>query len=326
MASQLLFIALGSLFLCVLTVSLMMIDTGRDRSWISRTLDTASSGYRIRSDTPMPRNHPDSGPAPDRNGSAPDRCGPAPDRWGFALTRLAILARRCTPVSALARLRQRLDQAGNPAWLTIDLVMGYKGLLLVVGGLCGLVAGSGFLGPIGVVLFAGCSALAGFHAPNLIALHLAQTRQQAIKRTLPDILDTLVVAVEAGLGFEAALTHVARHGKGPVVGEFARVLHEMRLGKPRIVAIRDIATRTTVTELRGFVSAVVQASSLGVPLGVILHQQSVEMRIRRRQLAEEQAQKVPVKILFPMMLCILPALFVVILGPGLIRAAQIMGN
>jgi tight adherence protein C len=313
MEDPLLLVALASLFLCVLMTSLMMIVTGQDRSWISKTLETAGSGYRIRS-----------GPTAPSDQGRVNR--PFSGRLSPAIDRLAILARRCTPASALARLGQRLDQAGNPARLTVGLIMEYKGILLVVGGLCGLLVGSVCLGPIGALLVTGCSALAGFHIPDLFILHLAQTRQLAIRRTLPDILETLVVAVEAGLGFEAALAHVARRGRGPMVGEFARVLHEMRLGKPRVEAVRGIAARTTVTELRGFASAVVQASSLGVPLGAVLHQQATEMRIRRRQRAEEQAQKVPVKVLFPMMLCIFPALLVVILGPGLIRASQIMGH
>jgi tight adherence protein C len=128
-----------------------------------------------------------------------------------------------------------------------------------------------------------------------------------------------VVTVEAGLGFEAALAQVVHNGRGPMVGEFARVLHEMQIGRPREEALREMGSRTSVAELKAFASAVVQATALGVPMANVLRQQAAEMRIRRRQRAEEQAQKVPVKILFPMVICLLPALFVVIIGPGMIK-------
>ncbi len=169
-------------------------------------------------------------------------------------------------------------------------------------------------------------AAAGFFAPDLLVLHLAQERQEDIRRTLPDILDTLVVTVEAGLGFEAALAQVVQNGRGPMVGEFARVLHEMQIGRPRVDALREMAARTNVTELRAFASAVVQATTLGIPMAKVLRQQAAEMRLRRRQRAEELAQKVPVKILFPMILCIFPALFVVVIGPGVIRIVEAFGG
>ena len=147
-----------------------------------------------------------------------------------------------------------------------------------------------------------------------------------IRRTLPDIMDTLVVTVEAGLGFEAALAQVVRNGRGPMVGEFARVLHEMQIGRPRVDALREMAVRTSVNELKSFSSAVVQATTLGVPMAKVLRQQAAEMRLRRRQRAEELAQKVPVKILFPMIFCLFPALFVVVIGPGVIRLLDAFGN
>jgi tight adherence protein C len=116
------------------------------------------------------------------------------------------------------------------------------------------------------------------------------------------------------------LGQVARNGKGPMVGETARVLQEMRIGKTRMEALRSMAARTTVPELKGFASAVVQATDLGVPIADVLREQAREMRLRRRQRAEEQAQKVPIKILFPTMFCLFPALFVVVIGPGALKA------
>jgi tight adherence protein C len=174
-------------------------------------------------------------------------------------------------------------------------------------------------GPIGILAWTAAGAAAGFFAPQLLVSHLAAQRQQEIRRTLPDIIDTLVVIVEAGLGFEAALAQVVHNGQGPMVGEFARVLHEMQFGRPRVEALREMAARTTIAELKAFASAVVQATTLGIPMAKVLRQQSAEMRIRRRQRAEELSQKVPIKILFPMVLCLLPALFVVVIGPGVIR-------
>jgi tight adherence protein C len=232
------------------------------------------------------------------------------------------LARRLTPASALDKLSGRLDQAGNPGWLSVEALLGYKGLLLFAGAGLGLLLGLLLAGPLGIVVWVACGAAAGFFAPNLLVAHLAQERQQQIVRTLPDIMDTLVVTVEAGLGFEAALAQVVSNGRGPMVGEFARVLHEMQIGRPRVEALQKMGARTSVPELRGLASAVVQATTLGVPLANVLRQQAAEMRVRRRQRAEEQAQKVPVKILFPMVLCLLPAVFIVVLGPGVVHLIQ----
>ena len=124
---------------------------------------------------------------------------------------------------------------------------------------------------------------------------------------MPDILDMLTVSVEAGLGFDAALAQITRYGRGPVAGEFARVLQEMQIGRSRVDALRALGQRTNVAELKSFCAIVVQASELGVPIANVLREQSKEMRIRRRQRAEELAQKVPVKILFPLIFCLFPA-------------------
>jgi tight adherence protein C len=128
--------------------------------------------------------------------------------------------------------------------------------------------------------------------------------------------------VEAGLAFDAALAQVARYSHGPLASEFARVLQEMQIGKSRTEAMRAMGERTTVPELRAFVSAMIQASELGIPIAHVLREQAKEMRVRRRQRAEGQAQKVPVKITFPLILCLFPALLVVIMGPGIIEISQ----
>ncbi|RKN46230.1 type II secretion system F family protein [Micromonospora endolithica] len=299
MDSLLLLAGVGALFVALL-VGLVAVIPDRERAEVRRTLRTVDQGYRL-----------------------PGAVEAGPASGAGELTRQATdLGRRLTPGGGRGGLGRRLDQAGNPAWLKMDLLFAYKGLFLLVGAAAGLVVGLLVAGPAGTVVWVLVGAAAGFFGPDLLVLHLAQERQQAIRRTLPDILDTLVVTVEAGLGFEAALAQVVRNGRGPMVGEFARVLHEMQIGRPRVEALREMAARTSVTELRAFASAVVQATTLGVPVANVLRQQAAEMRLRRRQRAEELAQKIPVKILFPMILCIFPALFVVVVGPGAIRLLE----
>ena len=129
-------------------------------------------------------------------------------------------------------------------------------------------------------------------------------------------------ASRPGLGFDAALSQVSRNTTGPIAGEFARILQEMQIGKSRIEAFRALAARTTVPELNTLVSALVQADNLGIPVASVLRGQAHEMRLKRRQRAEEQAQKIPVKILFPLIFCVFPALFVIILGPAGIQIAR----
>ena len=140
-----------------------------------------------------------------------------------------------------------------------------------------------------------------------------------MQREMPDALDLLVISVESGLGFDAALSQVARNTTGPLADEFFRVLQEMQLGTSRAEALRALAERTDVNDLRGFITAMVQADQLGIPIANVLRIQAREMRIRRSQRAEETAMKVPVKILFPLIFCILPALFIVIIGPAAIQ-------
>ncbi|MFF5175557.1 type II secretion system F family protein [Micromonospora sp. NPDC000089] len=303
MDSVLLVAGLGALFLALVVVVVALVPD-RDRSAVRRTLATVDRDYRIA--------------------GAPTATGPGPGAGGLTEQTRAV-GRRLTPPAMFAGLACRLDQAGNPAWLGLDALLGFKGLFLFVGAAAGLLLGLIGL-PGGPVFLTLAGALVGFFGPDLLALHLAQERQQEIRRTLPDIMDTLVVTVEAGLGFEAALAQVVRNGRGPMVGEFARVLHEMQIGRPRVEALREMAARTSVTELKAFASAMVQATTLGVPVANVLRQQAAEMRLRRRQRAEELAQKVPVKVLFPMILCIFPALFVVIIGPGVIRILDVFGN
>lgn len=232
--------------------------------------------------------------------------------------RLTALGRRFTPADQTARIRKRLDLAGNPAAWDVDRVLAFKVLGLMLGGVLGLLLGGVWRGVLSAVGLALVFAAIGYFVPNLLLYQKAYNRSDTIRKALPDALDLLTISVEAGLAFDAALSQVARNTTGPLAEEFFRVLQEMQIGKGRSEAMRALAERTDVNELRGFVTAMVQADSFGIPIANVLRVQAREMRIKRSQRAEEAAQKVPVKILFPLIFCILPALFIVILGPAAI--------
>lgn len=230
------------------------------------------------------------------------------------------LGERLSPAGTAGRLQKNLDFAGNPAAWTVERILGLKGAALLVGALLGAVFGG--LGIKGL-LFAALGAAVGFWLPDLLVYNVGLKRQLAIRRSLADALDMLTVCVEAGLGFDSAMMHVARNVDGPLAGEFARVLQEVQIGKSRREAFEALAARTNVDELNTFVSALSQADRMGIPIANVLREQSKEMRLIRRQRAEEQAQKVTVKIVFPVLLCIFPSIFVVILGPAAMNIAKL---
>jgi tight adherence protein C len=175
-------------------------------------------------------------------------------------------------------------------------------------------------------MFGLLGALAGFFVPDVLVYNTGIKRQERIQKSLPDALDMLTVSVEAGLGFDAALAQVARNTEGPIAGEFLRVLQEMQIGKSRTEALRGLGERTTVMDMRTFTSSIVQADTLGIPIANVLREQAKEMRLKRHQRAEEQAQKVTVKIMFPVVLFILPALFVIVIGPGAISIVHLFSS
>jgi tight adherence protein C len=242
---------------------------------------------------------------------------PALDRLIVPIfAKLKGLAQRVSPSGTGDRLTRLLDLAGNPAGWSVERLLGFKGAGLLIGGLLGI-----FYGGVSLkgVLFGVLGVNAGFWAPDIMIYNIGSKRQQVLRRGLADALDMLTVCVEAGQGFDGAILQVAKSVEGPVAGEFARVLAEIQIGKSRSAAFSSLSARSKVPEIRTFVTALVQADRLGLPIGGVLREQSVQMRLIRRQRAEEQAQKVPVKILFPMLLCIFPALFIVIIGPGAIQ-------
>jgi len=232
----------------------------------------------------------------------------------FARTRR--LAFKLSPGGSVERFTRLLDLAGNPGTWTPEKIMGAKGAALLIGALVGFVLGGfGFRG----LMWAAIGATVLFFLPDMLIYNTGQKRQQELQRGLADSLDMLTVCVQAGQGFDSALMQVAKSTTGPISGEFARILSEIQIGKSRGDAFSSLGARTTVPEAKNFVSALVQADRLGLPIANVLKEQSIQMRLVRRQRAEEMAQKVPVKILFPMLLFIFPALFIVIIGPGAIR-------
>jgi tight adherence protein C len=230
------------------------------------------------------------------------------------------LGRRLAGSDAAVRIRHRLDLAGNPAGWTVDRVLTGT----VLGATAGLVVAGAFALlldpalPVAVLLVV-AGATVGFWSPGLYLYQRAYDRSEQIRRDLPDAIDLLTISVEAGLGFDAAVQQVARNTEGPLADELARVLREMQLGQGRAAALRALAERTNVTELRGFVGTMVQADTLGIPIAQVLRAQSAEIRVKRRQRAEEKAQQVPVKMTVPLIFCILPCLFVVVLGPAVLN-------
>ena len=239
----------------------------------------------------------------------------APSALGRRLARVGAAPMR---KDYLTKLQHRLDLAGNPsAWLP-ERVLAMKGAGLIGGVLLGLTTGAKH-GPALAVLLMVLFGGAGLVAPDLIVRNLGEKRQLTLQRQLPDAMDMLTVCVEAGLGFDAAVGRVARNLSGPVAEECARVLQEMQFGMSRTEALRSLAARTDVAELRTFVAAMVQSAELGISIGDVLREQSKQMRIKRRQRAEERAQKLQVKLLLPLITCLLPAIFVVVLGPAVIH-------
>lgn len=218
------------------------------------------------------------------------------------------------------RLRGKLEYAGNPAGWDVDRVLAVKTLGLIAGASVGflvpLALGVGAL--IWIVAAVGMAAL-GYFVPDLVLYQVAYDRSHKMRRELPNAIDLLTISVEAGLAFDAGMSQVARNTEGPLAEELFRVLQEMQIGMGRAEAMRALAERTQLTELKAFVSAMVQADSFGIPIANVLRVQSSEIRVKRRQWAEEIAQKVPVKILFPLIFLVMPSLFVVVLGPAVLQ-------
>ena len=233
-------------------------------------------------------------------------------------TGLVGLARRLTPAGNVRRLDLLLARAGRPAAWPLERVLVTKLLLTaIVAGLMVLM----LLGnPSGrMLLFAVAVVVLTWFVPDLLLISRGQKRREEIQKALPDTLDQMTIAVEAGLGFEAAMAHVARNGKGALAEELIRTLQDIQVGQPRRDAYRTLAERSPEPDLRRFLRAVIQAEQHGVSVARVLATQAQEMRVKRRQRAEEKAMKIPVKVVFPLILTILPVLIIVVIGPGVIN-------
>lgn len=236
------------------------------------------------------------------------------------------LVMRFAPDRMLKTAELKLARAGNPnAWNAADF-MGVRGLAALI---CGVVpaiflftTGREWWQTLGITAF---FVFFGFYMPNVWLDGKIRARQKEIRNALPDALDMMTVCVEAGLGFDAALQKVSDKWDNELSRSFERVVQEFRLGRSRREALRDMADRIDVDDLSSFVAAVLQADQLGVSMSKVLRIQSEQMRIRRRQRAEEEAQKAPIKMLFPMVFLIFPALFVVLLGPAILTLMDTFG-
>ena len=239
--------------------------------------------------------------------------------------RLSRFSRRGGQANMIETAEARLHRAGYPGGLRGADWMGVKVLAAIVGGIAFTIIFLGVSGfPMGIVFGLGGVAL-GFLAPEFWLGRKIRKRQMDMILQLPDALDLLTISVEAGLGFDAALAKVVEKMEGPLVNEYRQALAEIRMGRLRRDALRDVAARCDVQPVTNFIGAIVQAEQLGVPIAKVLQIQSQQLRIERRQRAEEAAAKAPVKMLFPMVGCIFPTIFIVILGPAIVTVVRGVG-
>lgn len=233
---------------------------------------------------------------------------------------LAKAVSRWAPKTSIQRIRDNLVIAGNPGNLHAAEFVGLKGIMGV-----GLGVGTAVLlmiahaSPLMLILLAGALGALGYFLPSVWLGQKVKARQKAVRRSLPDAIDLLTISVEAGLGFDGAMQRVSEKWDNALSEEFGRVLAEMRVGKSRREALREMVARTKVDELSAFVASIIQADQLGVSISKVLRIQADQMRVQRRQRAQELAQKAPLKILFPMAFLIFPSIYVMILGPAVPR-------
>ena len=232
------------------------------------------------------------------------------------IRRLAVLLRSRTPEKTINDIRRDLVLGGRPNNLTVNDFLGLKlaGAIVVGIGVTFFVITAGAPAPVLLIGPLG-GAVLGYFLPNLWLRSKIRKRQNEIQLSLPDVLDLLVVCVEAGMGFDSAMQKVTEKFDNALTREFAQIINEIRLGKPRREALRDMIERTQVGDVSSFISAIIQADQLGVSISRILSIQSEQMRMKRRQRAEKLAHEAPIKMLIPMALFMLPTIYLVILGP-----------
>lgn len=227
---------------------------------------------------------------------------------------------RAMPAKKRVSLQKKILMAGNPGDISANefLVIQYGSTLILPVAFLLLLALPMGWSPLQGLLVIAVAAGGGFLLPEYFLKMKAAARQEDIQDSLPDVLDLLTVSVEAGLGFDAALVKVVEKIKGVLSTEFARMLQEIKMGKPRRDALRDLGHRSGVDDVVAFTGAVIQADQLGVSIGNVLRLQSEQMRMKRRQRAEQKAMKAPIKMLIPLILFIFPTIFIVVMGPAAI--------
>jgi tight adherence protein C len=309
LTAMLLVLAIGGLAVSGALLSAVAHDAVTIRRRTTRTLDTIRVGAR----TPTA--------SPELSRPLLDRVGPA------VVRRIARIGLRVLPEDRPAVLQRRIAAAGSPKGWTVDRVVAAKFSGLAAGWFLGLVVSLLVTSrpPLALVVSL-LTAIAAYLLPDVILYQLAYHRAERIRADLPDALDLLTISVEAGQPFETALRQVIESSSGPLRSELARLIHEMDLGMARTAALRGFGERARVAEARSLAIALAQADSLGVPIGNVLRSQASQLRQWHSQRIEEQAQKMPVKIIFPLILCILPALLVVVIGPAAITLIRTLGT
>jgi len=230
----------------------------------------------------------------------------------------ANLGVRLTPKAYAGWLDKLLARAGRPARMPLGRLLIAKPALALMAAFISILLAP--KSPTGILLlFTILLPVLAYFVPDILLHGRASERRKAIEMELPNTLDQMLISVEAGLGFEAAMAQAGENGKGPLAAELVRTLQDLQVGRSRKDAYLAMAERADVPDLRSFVRSVVQADSYGVALAGVLRTQAKQMRVKRRQRAEEKAMKLPVKVLFPLMFCILPVLFIVIMGPAVIN-------
>jgi tight adherence protein C len=237
--------------------------------------------------------------------------GDAPSRG------LTVIARRLTPPGTVQRVNKLLARAGRPPGWPLDRVLTAKIVFPLIIASLGMlfVSSSGSTGMLAIVVVA---AVVAYFVPELLLHSRGQERSQKIALELADTLDQMTIAVEAGLGFDSAMSRAGKNGTGPLAQELVRTLQDLQVGQSRRQAYEALAERTGVPDLRKFVRAIIQADMYGIAVADVLRTQADEMRLKRRQRAEEKAMQIPVKVIFPLLLFIMPVLFIVLLGPAVI--------
>jgi tight adherence protein C len=251
--------------------------------------------------------------------------------FGPVMRRLQQVAATALPGGAAEDLRRRLRMAGNPGNMTPAMFMAFRFLAGILGGAIGLLlafvlyawdATTDLMGPLQWLLLVLLFAIGGYLFPNFYLLRRTRQRQRTIWKTLPDVLDMLTIAVEAGMGFDQAMERVGQRYRGILGEELLRTVRDVNMGRSRSEAMRDLGARAGVDELTGVAVAITQADRLGVSIGSVLTEQAQQLREQRAQRSREQAQKAPTKMMLPLVGCIFPAMFIVLMGPAAISTIR----